>query len=160
MTHRRDHRLAAAAAATAAQRERLRLRIAATRARLLPSRLKTDALVGAEKLVADTTADAVAHVRRHPVASGAALAALLAWTFRDPLLRHGPGRLKRAYDWLAGHLPFNAAPDFDAQTAENRANGDWNNQTAQPVDETADDEEQEYLPHDRPELESTPRRGA
>lgn len=140
MTHRRDTRLADAAAATAAQRERLRLRIAATRDRLLPARLKSDATIAAEQLVTDTAKQAVDQVRRHPVASGAALAALLAWTFRDPLLRHGPDGLRRAYDWLAGHLPFSEADAEDA----------GNNDDMQPVEDPTDaddQDEQEDLPH-------------
>jgi hypothetical protein len=136
MTHHHDDRLAEVAAATQAQREKLRLRVAATRNRLLPARLKSDAQTATEKLVRDGAADAVAQVRAHPVASGAAVAALLAWAFRDPLLRHGPSSVRRLYDWLAGHVPLSQTPQQDASNT-----GD-----GQSVDDRADVDKQENLP--------------
>ncbi len=140
MSGQNDTRLADAVAAAAAQRERLSQRIAATRTRLLPARLKSDATSAAEQLVTDTAKQAVDQVRRHPVASGAALAALLAWTFRDPLLRHGPDGLARAYAWLAGHLPLSEAD------AEDAGNNDDEPSVEDPTD-ADDQDEQEDLPH-------------
>jgi hypothetical protein len=141
MTHRRDTRLADAVAATALQRERLKLRIAATRERLLPARLTSDATTAAEQIVTNTARQATDQVRRHPVASGAALAALLAWTFRDPLLRHGPDGLARAYGWLAGHLPFSDADAHDA------GNNDAEPSVQDITDADDDQDEQEHLPN-------------
>lgn len=145
MVHRRDTRLADAVAATAAQRQRLKLRIAATRDRLLPARLKTDATMAAEKLVTDTAAQAVDQVRRHPVASGAALAAILAWTFRDPLLRHGPDGLARSYRWLAGHLPL-SQPDAEAAATDDDGNNADERWVVPPTDAGQQDE-REDSPH-------------
>lgn len=95
-----NSRLAVAAAAAALQRQRLRLRVNATKQRLLPARLKADATDAAEHYVAKGAALGVDQVKRHPLMSGAAVGALLAWTFREPLLRHGPAALRRAYAWF------------------------------------------------------------
>lgn len=103
---RRDTNLEAANAAAVAQRQRLRQRIDATRTRLVPSRLKFDAEQKAEQLISDGAQKAVGQVKAHPVATGFGIAAVIAWTFREPILQHGPTKLRAAYDWLTSHLPF------------------------------------------------------
>lgn len=129
------------------QRARLRARIGATRSRLAPAQLKNDARIKAEAAITDAARSASDTVRRHPLATGMAVAGALAWTFRDPLLRHGPTWLRHAYDRLAGHLPFS---HDDAQASH-------------AVTETAaDDSELAYNDNDGsdemvPQQEDTPR---
>jgi hypothetical protein len=103
---RRADTLEAAKHAAVAQRERLRLRLAATRERLTPARLKFDAQQEAERRVTQGASLAVGQVKAHPVFSGVGVAALIAWTFREPLLRHGPAQLRLAWDRLTSHLAF------------------------------------------------------
>ena len=103
---RRDTSLTEANSAAVAQRQRLRQRIDATRTRLLPSRLKFDAEQKVEQVISDGAHKAVGQVKAHPVATGFGIAAIIAWTFREPLLQHGPTKLRTAYDWLTSHLPF------------------------------------------------------
>lgn len=103
---RRETSLAEANSAAVAQRQRLRQRLDATRTRLLPSRLKFDAEQKVEQVISDGAHKAVDQVKAHPVATGFGIAAIIAWTFREPLLQHGPTKLRTAYDWLTSHLPF------------------------------------------------------
>lgn len=103
---RRETSLAEANSAAVAQRQRLRQRIDATTARLKPSRLTFDAEQKAEQLISDGAHKAVDQVKAHPVATGFGIAALIAWTFREPLMQHAPPKLRAAYDRLTGHPAF------------------------------------------------------
>lgn len=107
---RRDTSLTEANAAAVAQRQRLRARLDATRTRLLPSRLKFDAERKIEQIISDGAQKAVGQVKAHPVATGFGIAAIIAWAFREPIVQHGPAKLRIAYDWLTSHLPFSEEP--------------------------------------------------
>lgn len=106
----RDTSLIEANAAAVAQRQRLRHRLDATRARLVPSRLKFDAEQKAEQVILGGAQKAVGQVKAHPILSGLGVAAIIAWAFREPLAQHGPTKLRTAYDWLTSHLPFSEEP--------------------------------------------------
>lgn len=99
------------------QRTRLRARMNAARVRLAPDRLKNDARITAEAKITEAARGVTDGVKRHPLAAGLAVAGALAWAFRDPLMAHGPGWLKDAYDRLAGHLPF-SVDDANESRAE------------------------------------------
>ncbi len=121
---RRDTSLTEANAAAVAQRQRLRARLDATRTRLLPSRLKFDAGQKVEQVISDGAQKAVGQVKAHPVATGFGIAAIIAWTFREPLLQHGPTRLRTAYDWLTSHLPFSDEVLTDQQEPDTEEEDD------------------------------------
>lgn len=112
---RREISLAEANGAAVAQRERLRQRLDATRIRLLPSRLKFDAEQKVEQVISDGAHKAVGQVKAHPLATGFGIAALIAWTFREPLMQHAPPKLRAAYDRLTGHPAFSDDPLTDDQ---------------------------------------------
>ena len=111
---RRDTSLTEANAAAVAQRQRLRARLDATLPRLKPARLKFDAEQKVEQVISDSAQKAVGQVKAHPVATGFGIAAIIAWIFREPLLQHGPTKLRTAYDWLTSHLAFSegALPEY------------------------------------------------
>ncbi len=106
---RHDLRLAAAKQLSDDQRARLQRRLSATRARLLPSRLKFDATQAIEQRIADTAKLGVDQIKAHPVLAGAGVAAVLAWLFRSPLIEHGPDTARRGWDWVAGKLGLSQA---------------------------------------------------
>lgn len=88
-----------------AQRNRRALKgqLDATRQRLLPGQIKSDVRHAAETHVRNAVRETGEQVRAHPVLTVFGLAALLAWIFRKPLLRHGPPALRDGYAWLSGH---------------------------------------------------------
>lgn len=106
---RHDLRLASAKQLSDDQRARLQQRLSATRARLLPSRLKFDATQAIEQRISDTAKLGVDQVKAHPVLAGAGVAAVLAWLFRAPLIEHGPDMARRGWDWVSGKFGLSHA---------------------------------------------------
>lgn len=88
--------------AAKAQRDRLKLRVTATRDRLTPQRLLSDARTEAEQQVRAATGSIVAEVKSHPVRTALLGGAVVAWIFRHPLIDHGPPWLKNSYALLSG----------------------------------------------------------
>ena len=121
---RRDTSLTEANAAAVAQRQRLRARLDATLPRLKPARLKFDAEQKVEQIISDGAQKAVGQVKAHPVATGFGIAAIIAWAFREPLLQHGPTKLRTAYDWLTSHLPFSDEALADQQEPDTEEDDD------------------------------------
>ena len=101
-----EARLEEASRRASAHRARIKAGSAAIKARLTPARLVSDGKAQVQAQAKAVMADGHARVRAHPVATAAIFAAVLAWVFRKPLLRHAPPLAQRGYDWLAGNLPF------------------------------------------------------
>lgn len=101
-----------------AQRDRLRERLSLTRERFAPMRIAGDA----KEAVEDRAKSTLDEVKAHPLRTGLTAGALLAWTFRDPLLRHAPDAIRRAYHRLAGYDSA-GEPDDDTLPPEELQRG-------------------------------------
>lgn len=113
-----ETRLDQASRVALAHRARLTAGVKATRERLQPARLMDDGKRRARETANALVADSKAHVAAHPVMVSAAVAALAAWIFRKPLLRHAPPLVSRGYAWLAGKLPFSQVVQDERLSAE------------------------------------------
>ncbi len=84
----RETALRQAKVAATRQRTRLRQRAMATKERLAPGTLYFNARAAAEQQVARGANTAVDTVKAHPLAAGAAVAAVLTWVFREQIGQH------------------------------------------------------------------------
>ncbi len=144
---RHDLRLAAAKLMSDNQRARLHYRLNATRARLLPSRLKFDATQAVEQRISDTAKLGVDQVKAHPILAGAGVAAIIAWLFRAPLIEHGPDMADRSWNWVAGKLGLSRSRLAETDAADDGVNNNElppHSPSAPSSDEQTDSEKETH----------------